>query len=373
MAHLEQQVQVEQQPGHADGQADHDGQRPQPAERTAGRDRDDRPQSRVEPRRADEQRIEPDGGQRARERDRERHPAVRVHHGSPPKPPTGIGRSAGRCNCCQAAASGVLAVTTATCHPAAARISAVRAVSSGTTSDTHDHAATIRAIAGAFPRLLAASILASSGDSRPSTAISWPPVWVSAVAPDARLTSRDGLMTASMSSSVSWNVPRGAISPASVISRARKPSPVRCAPIEAAALTANSNVAEDPVPTCARRRVSRNTDALLRHWCSSRRTISSPYLAVDFQCTRCRLSPSWYTRGAASSSPIAEIVRIPPSPSPSQLLCAAARGSGKILGVTTSVLVVLNDRLISTSPNASATRTRSGPMVNLPRVSEWIW
>ena len=45
----------------------------------------------------------------------------------------------------------------------------------------------------------------------------------------------------------------------------------------------------------------------------------------------------------------------------------------KILGVTTSVLVVLNDRLISTRPNESATRTRSGPMVNLPRLSERIW
>ena len=70
---------------------------------------------------------------------------------------------------------------------------------------------------------------------------------------------------------------------------------------------------------------------------------------------------------------MAEIVRIPPSPSPSQLLCALTRGSEKIRGVTTSVLLVLNDRLISTRPNASATRTRSGPMVNLPRLSERIW
>ena len=70
---------------------------------------------------------------------------------------------------------------------------------------------------------------------------------------------------------------------------------------------------------------------------------------------------------------MAETVRIPPSPSPSQLLCASARGSDKILGVTTSVLVVLNDRLISTRPNASATRTLSGPRVNLPRASERIW
>jgi hypothetical protein len=47
-------------------------------------------------------------------------------------------------------------------------------------------------------------------------------------------------------------------------------------------------------------------------------------------------------------------------------------GQRVILGVTTSVLLVLNDRLISTSPNESATRTRSGPMVNLPRLSDWI-
>jgi hypothetical protein len=94
-----------------------------------------------------------------------------------------------------------------------------------------------------------------------------------------------------MSSKVSWKVPRGAISPASVMSLARNPSPDRCAPIEAAALTANSKVEAGPLPVCAVRRVSRKTDALLRHWCSSRRTISSPYRAVDRQCTRCRLSP----------------------------------------------------------------------------------
>ena len=74
----------------------------------------------------------------------------------------------------------------------------------------------------------------------------------------------DGLMTASMSSRVSWKVPRGAISPSSVMSLARNPSPDRCAPIEAAALTANSNVAEVPRPECAERRVSRKTEALFR-------------------------------------------------------------------------------------------------------------
>jgi hypothetical protein len=124
-------------------------------------------------------------------------------------------------------------------------------------------------------------------------------------------------------------VPRGAISPASVMSLARKPSPDRCAPIEAAALTANSNVAEGPLPACAQRRVSRKTDALFRHWCSSRLTISSPYLAVDFQCTRRSPSPSWYSRGAASSSPMADIVRIPPSPSPSQLLGPSPAAAGR--------------------------------------------
>jgi hypothetical protein len=44
-------------------------------------------------------------------------------------------------------------------------------------------------------------------------------------------------MTVSMSRRVSEKVQRGAISPASVISRASKPSRERCAPIEAAALT----------------------------------------------------------------------------------------------------------------------------------------
>ena len=53
-------------------------------------------------------------------------------------------------------------------------------------------------------------------------------------------------------------------------------------------------------------------------------------------------------------------------------LAAAAAVTSRIR-LTTSVLLVLNDRLISTRPNASATRTRSGPMVNLPRLSERIW
>ncbi len=84
-----------------------------------------------------------------------------------------------------------------------------------------------------------------------------------------------------------------------------------------------------------------------------------PYLAVDFQVHPMQAVPVLIHLRGASSSPTAEIVRIPPSPlAEPAALGAAARGSGKIFGVTTSVLVVLNDRLISTSPNASATWTQ---------------
>jgi hypothetical protein len=50
VTYLEHQVQVQQQSGHADGQADDHGQRPQPAERPAGGDGDDRPEPHEEPR-----------------------------------------------------------------------------------------------------------------------------------------------------------------------------------------------------------------------------------------------------------------------------------------------------------------------------------
>ena len=52
----------------------------------------------------------------------------------------------------------MLAVTTATRHPAADRIFAVRAVSSGIDSVAHAETASSKAIAGAFPRLLEAGI-----------------------------------------------------------------------------------------------------------------------------------------------------------------------------------------------------------------------
>jgi hypothetical protein len=57
--------------------------------------------------------------------------------------------------------------------------------------------------------------------------------------------------------------------------------------MDAAAVTASSNIDVEYEP----RLVSRNSDAVFRQYCSSRRTISSPYRAVDRQCTRCRLSP----------------------------------------------------------------------------------
>ena len=70
---------------------------------------------------------------------------------------------------------------------------------------------------------------------------------------------------------------------------------------------------------------------------------------------------------------MAEIVRILPSPSPSQLRRSAARGSEKIFGVTTSVFVASTDFVLSTSPNVSATWIRSGPTVNLPRAAGRSW
>ena len=93
-----------------------------------------------------------------------------------------------------------------------------------------------------------------------------------------------------MSSSVSRNDPCRGTSPSAVTNRASNPSPARCTPMDAAAVTASSNIG---VGVRRSRRVSRNSDAVFRQYCSSRRTISSPYRAVDRQCTRCRLSPVW--------------------------------------------------------------------------------
>ncbi|HWG03015.1 MAG TPA: hypothetical protein VG164_14345 [Trebonia sp.] len=56
--------------------------------------------------------------------------------------------------------------------------------------------------------------------------------------------------------------------------------------------------------------------------------------------------------------------------SPSQLPPSGGRASGMIRGVTVSVFTDVKALVIATSPNESATRTRSGPTVYLPRASE---
>jgi len=152
-------------------------------------------------------------------------------------------------------------------QPTAVRISAV--APPGKPSP----AASSRASAGVVPRRTAARCFACSAVSIPSTATIWPPAAASASVPAPRPRARDGRMTASVSRSVSRNVPWLGTSPASVTSRASIPSPDRCTPIEAAVATASSNVAVDGY---AERRVSRKSEAVFRQRCSSRRTISWP-------------------------------------------------------------------------------------------------
>ena len=67
------------------------------------------------------------------------------------------------------------------------------------------------------------------------------------------------------------------------------------------------------------------------------------------------------------------MLRLPCSLSPSQFPASGGRASGMIRGVTVSVLVVVKARVIDTSPKESATRTCSGPIVYLPRVSDPTW
>ena len=62
--------------------------------------------------------------------------------------------------------------------------------------------------------------------------------------------------------------------------------------MDATALTAYSNDELAPAPLCARAPVSSSSTARFRQRCSSRRTMSSPYRAVDRQCTRRSSSPS---------------------------------------------------------------------------------
>ena len=65
--------------------------------------------------------------------------------------------------------------------------------------------------------------------------------------------------------------------------------------------------------------------------------------------------------------------RRPCSLSPSQYPPSGGRASGMIRGVIVTTDVEVNARVIDTSPNESATRTRSGPIVYRPRVSEPSW
>ena len=62
--------------------------------------------------------------------------------------------------------------------------------------------------------------------------------------------------------------------------------------------------------------------------------------------------------------------RLPCSLSPNQWPASGGRLSATIRGVMVSVEVEVNARVIETSPNESATRTRSGPIVYLPLVPE---
>ena len=124
----------------------------------------------------------------------------------------------------------------------------------------------------------AASCSALATDSRPMTAMMTPgPAARSTFSPPVRSWLRDGLITASDSSSSSSNImPMPRFAPCSLTTLPMRPSWARCTPTDAAALTAVSNEELGPVPMCAPPRVSSSTVARFRQRCSSRRTISSP-------------------------------------------------------------------------------------------------
>ncbi len=207
--------------------------------------------------------------------------------------------------------------------------------------------------------------------SLPITAMTTPaPEALSSASGRVSVRPLDGLITASESSSLSSkNGPLRRISD-SVMNWPVRPSWAICTPTEAAALTAVSNEEAAPLPVCAMVRPSRKTVALFRQRCSSRRTISSPYRAVERQCTRLSSSPSRYARGITSSSPAAEVSRDRPSPSPAHERLITVLDNGTTRGVTTKLVRPDSDRLSSTSPNASATRSCSGPISNRPRRSD---
>ena len=131
----------------------------------------------------------------------------------------------------------------------------------------------------------------------------------------------------------------------------------------AAAETAHSNDDAGPSPRCATARVSRKTVARVRHGCSSRRTISSPLRAVDFQCTRRSSSPVRYSRGMTSSSPAEATARDRASPQPRPVAADRDRGQRDDDGTTVSVSVVANCRVARQKPNGSTSCTLTGPIV----------
>ena len=103
---------------------------------------------------------------------------------------------------------------------------------------------------------------------------------------------REGRMTARVSRSTSSNEPGAVTGPASVTNSVSISSRARCTPMDAAALTAYSKDEAGPRPPWPESRVSRKSTARFRQRCSSRRTMSSPYRAVERQCTRRSSSPS---------------------------------------------------------------------------------
>jgi hypothetical protein len=137
----------------------------------------------------------------------------------------------------------------------------------------------------------------------------------------------------------------------------------------AVAETAHSKLEVGPSPRCPWRRVSSTTVALLSHGCSSRRTISSPTRAVDFQWTRRRSSPKRYSRVATSSSPCTATERARLSPVPAYSPDRRTDGSGVTTGTTVSLPTLANERVSSHSPNGSANRTTKGPISYRPRTS----
>jgi len=90
--------------------------------------------------------------------------------------------------------------------------------------------------------------------------------------------------------------------------------------------------------------------------------MSFPTRAVERQCTFRRSSPLRYSRVAASSSPRIATDRLTLSPPDSHAPPSLIGGSGCTAGTTVRMSTAVNDRVSSTSPNGSASRSLSGPI-----------